>query len=72
MYLISILICAGMACLIANAAYFAIFKSEPAHSNTSNLSPEERLKRAYRSAYFAHVSFVDEVRENAEGNTNDY
>ena len=72
MYFISTLICIGVALLISNGAYKAFFKSEPARSKTSNLSPEEHLKRVYRSAYFAHVSFVDEVRENAEGNTNDY
>ena len=72
MYFISTLICIGVALLISNGAYIAIRKSEPAHSNTSDLSPIEHLKRAYRSAYFAHVSLVDEVRENVEGNTNDY
>ena len=72
MYLISTLICIGVALLIANGAYLAIFKSEPIHTNTSKLSPEERLRRAYRSAYFSHVSLMDEVGENVEGGSNDH
>ena len=72
MYLISMLICIGVALLIANGAYFAVFKSEPIQTHTSELSPEEHLRRAYRSAYFSHVSLMDAVGENAEGNTNDY
>ena len=71
MYLISILICSGVALLIANGAYFAIFKSEPIHTNTSELSREEQLRRAYRSAYFSQVSLADAAKENIEENTND-
>ena len=72
MYFISTLICIGLALLISNGAYKAFFKSEPARSNTSNLSPEEHLKKAYRSAYFTHVSFADEAREYLEEDSNDY
>ena len=72
MYLISILICTGVALLIANGAYLAIFKSEPIHTNTSELSPEEQVRRAYRSAYFSHVSLMDAVGGNVEADSNDY
>lgn len=72
MYLISILICTGVALLIANGAYLAIFKSEPIHTNTSELSSEEQVRRAYRSAYFSHVSLIDAVGENVEADSSDY
>ena len=72
MYLISTLICTGVALLIANGAYLAIFKSEPIHTNTSELSPEEQVRRAYRSAYFSHVSLMDAVGENVKADSNDY
>ena len=72
MYFISMLICISVALLIANGVYLAIFKSEPIHTNTSELSSEERLKRAYRSGYFSHVSLKDEVGENVEYNSNNY
>ena len=72
MYFISILICICMALLIANGAYLAIFRSEPIHTNTSELSPEEHLRRAYRSAYFSHVSLMNEASENEKGDSNDY
>ena len=72
MNFISILICIGVALLIASGAYLAIFKSEQTHANTSKLSPEERLRRAYRTAYFGHVSLMDEVGENVQGNSNDH
>jgi len=60
MYFISILICIGMACLVINAAYFAIFKDQRLQEATSVLTPEERLRRAYLSAYFMHVSLCKE------------
>ena len=72
MYIITTLICIGVALLISNGAYKAIFKSEPARSNTSDLSPEEHLKRVYRSAYFADVSLAHEASENIEEDSNDY
>ena len=72
MYLFSISICTGVALLIANGAYRAIFKSEPIHTNTSEPSPEEQVRRAYRSAYFSHVSLMDSVGENVEVESNDY
>ena len=72
MYFISMLICIGVALLIVNGAYLAIFKSEPIHTNTSISSPEERLSRAYRAAYFGHVSLMDAVGENVEADSNDY
>ena len=72
MYFISMFICIGVALLIAKGAYLAIFKSEPIHTNTSKLSPDEHLRRAYRSAYFSHVSLMDEVGGNVEDDSNDY
>ena len=72
MYIFSILICTGVALLIANGAYRAIFKSEPIHTNTSELLPEEQVRRAYRSAYFSHVSLMDAVGEYVEADSNDY
>ena len=72
MYLISTLICIGVTLLIINGAYRAIFKSQPAPTNTTELSPEEQRKRAYRSAYFTHVSLADEAGENEGGDSNDY
>ena len=72
MHFISMFICIGVALLIANGAYLAIFKSEPIHTNTSKLSPDEHLRRAYRSAYFSHVSLMDEVGGNVEDDSNDY
>jgi len=56
MHIISSIIIIGVACLIANAAYFAIFKDQRLQEATSVLTPEERLRRAYLSAYFMHVS----------------
>ena len=72
MYFISMLICIGVALLIAKGAYLAIFKSVPIHTNTSEISPDEYLRRAYRSAYFSHVSLMGEVGENVEDDNNDY
>ena len=72
MYFISMLICIGVALLITNGAYLAIFKSVPTHTNTSELSPDEHLKRAYRSAFSSHVSLMNQMEENVEGNSNDY
>jgi len=72
MHLISTLICIGVTLLIVNGAYRAIFKAEPALTNTAKLSAEEQLKKAYRSSYFTYVSLADEARENEEGDSNDY
>ena len=66
MYFIAILICIGTACLIANAAYFAVFKDQRIQKAASVFTPLERLQRAYRSAYFMHVSLTNEV-ENENG-----
>ena len=72
MYFVSTLICTGVTLLIAHGAYRAIVKAEPALTSTSELSPEELLKKVYRSAYFTHFSLADEARENVEEKTNDY
>ena len=67
MYFISMLICIGVACLVANAAYFAIFKVQPLREVASALTPEERLRRAYRNVYFMHVSLGKEVKNENGG-----
>ena len=67
MYFISMLICIGVALLIANGAYFAIFKVQPLREVASALTQEEKLRRAYRSAYFMHVSLRNEVKNENGG-----
>ena len=62
MQLMIIIIITGVASLIVNAAYFAIFKDQRVQQAASVLTPEERLRRAYRSAYFMHVSLSNEAR----------
>ena len=72
MYFISILICIGMACLVINAAYFAIFKDQRLQKTASVLTPVERLQRAYRNAYFMHVSLSNEVENENVGSADAY
>ena len=72
MLIISSVIIIGVACLIANAVYFAIFKGQPLQQAASVLTPEERLRRAYRSAYFMHVSLSEEVKEENGGSGDAY
>ena len=72
MYVSSILICNGVACLVANAAYFAIFKDQRLKQAASVLTPEERLRRAYRSAYFMHVSLSEEAKDENGGSGDAY
>ena len=66
-YFISIFTCIGVASLVATAAYFAILKVQTLRKVASALTPEERLRRAYRSAYFMHVSLRDEVKNGIGG-----
>ena len=63
MIILTCLIVCAVAALILNGAYLAL--SETVSKNTLQLitNPEERLKRAYINAYFAHVSFDAEVSE---------
>ena len=72
MYFISILICIGMACLVINAAYFAIFKDQRLQKTASVLTPVERLQRAYRSNYFMHVSLINDVESENGGSGDAY
>ena len=72
MLIISSIIIVGVACLIANAAYFAIFKGQRLQQAASVLTPEERLRRAYRSAYFMHVSLSNEAKNENGGSADDY
>ena len=72
MLIISSVIIIGVACLIANAAYLAIFKGQPLQQAASVLTPKERLRRAYRSAYFMHVSLSHEAKNENGGSTDDY
>ena len=61
MIILTLLIVCAVAALILNGAYLAL--SETVSKNTPQLitKPEQRLKRAYINAYFAHVSFDPEV-----------
>ena len=72
MLIISSVIIIGVACSIANAAYFAIFKCQPLQQVASVLTPEERLRRAYRSAYFMNVSLSNEAKNENGGSADDY
>ena len=62
MFIISTIIVIAVSAVIANAAYFAISRK---YSCEEVMRPklttcDELLKRAYRNAYFAHVSMSDE------------
>ena len=72
MLIISSSIIIGVACLIANAAYFSIFKGQRLQQAASVLTSEERLRRAYRSAYFMHVSLSNEAKNENGGSADDY
>ena len=72
MLIISSIIIIGVTCLIANAAYFAIFKDKRLQQVASVLTPEERLRRAYRSAYFMHVSLSNEAKNENGGSAGAY
>ena len=63
MIILTCLIACAVVALILNGAYLAL--SETVSNNTPQpvTKPEERLKRAYINAYFAHVSFDAEVSE---------
>jgi len=61
MTIISTIIVMAVLALIANAAFAAITGRYFDEAVTKReLTPEEQLRRAYRSAYFAHVSLADE------------
>jgi hypothetical protein len=61
MIIISTIIVMAVLALIANAAFAAITGRYSNYEVTPRqLTPEEQLKRAYLSAYYAHVSTLDE------------
>ena len=72
MQIISCLIIIGVAYSIANGAYFAIFKGQRLQRVVSVLTPEERLRRAYKAAYFMHVSFRNEAKNDSGGSAGAY
>ena len=72
MQIISSIIIIGVACLIANAAFFAIFKDQRPQPSASVNTTEERLRRAYRSAYFMHVSLSKEAKDENGGSGDAY
>ena len=69
MIILTLLIVCAVAALILNGAYLAL--SETVSKNTPQLitKPEQRLKRAYINAYFAHVSCDPEVKTAEENKT---
>ena len=61
MLIISSIIVIVVSAVIANAAYLAICRKYSCEEvMRSELTSDELLKRAYRNAYFAHVSMSDE------------
>ena len=66
MLTISLTISIGVIALILRDAYAAIFHKEPVGVDRLNLSHEQRLRRAYRSAYFMHMSLSDKVHESCK------
>ena len=73
MTLISTIIVMAVLAIIANAAFAAISgRYSDEEATERQLTPEEHLRRAYRSAYFTHASLADEARENEKGKSNDY
>ena len=63
MIIITLLIVCAVAALILNGAYSALSETVSNKTPQPITNPEERLKRAYINAYFAHVSFDAEVSE---------
>lgn len=61
MFIITTIIVIAMSAIIANAAYFAISRKYFCEEVVRpELTSYELLKRAYRNAYFAHISLSDE------------
>ena len=64
MFIISSIIVIVVSAVIANAAYFAICRKYSCEEvMRPELTSDELLKRAYRNAYFAHVSMSDELSQ---------
>jgi len=62
MLIISSIIVIVVSAVIANAAYLAICRKYSCEEvMRPELTSDELLKRAYRNAYFAHVSMSDEL-----------
>ena len=66
MFTISLTISIGVIALILRGAYVAMFNKEPGGVVRLNLSHEQRLRRAYRSAYVMHMSLSDKVHESCK------
>ena len=65
MFIISSIIVIVVLAVIANAAYFAICRKYSCKEvMRPELTSDELLKRAYRNAYFAHVSMTGEHLKN--------
>jgi hypothetical protein len=61
MFIISSIIVTVVLVLIANAAHVAICKKYPDEEiRRPDLTPDELLKRAYRGAYYANLSMLED------------
>ena len=69
MIIITLLIVCAVAALILNGAYLALSDTVSNNMPQPVTKPEERLKRAYINAYFAHVSCDPEVKTAEENKT---
>ena len=64
MFIISSIIVIVVSAVIVNAAYSAICRKYSREEvMRSEVTSDELLKRAYRNAYFAHVSMSDELSQ---------
>ena len=64
MILISTIIATVVAALIMRAAIYAVSSKPEAHGHMPVLDKEQLLKRAYRNAYFAHMSTSPEETQD--------
>jgi hypothetical protein len=65
MFIISSIIVIVVLAVIANAAYFSICRKYSCEEvMRPELTSDELLQRAYRTAYFAHVSMSGELLKN--------
>ena len=60
---ISALIIICITVLIGHGVYFAIFETKLSEKVALKLSPDERIVRAYRLAYFTDISLSEEAIE---------
>ena len=69
MIILTCLIACAVVALILNGAYLALRETVSNHTPQPVTKPEERLKRAYINAYFAHVSCDPEVKTAEKNKT---